>query len=175
MTEGEKKIRAIRDKYIEARKAIVKATALRIAAAVADRAADLARSGSDPARCKLAAQILGAAEPADCSDATVKGFAAGRDKAMAEAAKATGAAALEREELMRAVDEKNILIARWDQRTELSALGKIAEWFSLSAGRQQDIGGILILGDLRTWSLKIGEDYIDMVREMNPTHGRCFR
>ena len=174
-SSGFDKIKAIRDKYVEAREAIVKATALQVTSALVDRALELARSSNDLEQCRLAARILGTVEPKErCSDADQKALDTARIDVNAKAAKAMATAAEKRDELVKAVDQPNILVTRWDQGTELTFLGKLAEFLSISIDRKKEMGGVLIAGDLRTWSVKVGEDYVDMVREMDPNARPLF-
>lgn len=163
------KLKSIRNKYIEARGAIVKATALQVKASLADSALVIAKSSKDLGNCKLVSRILSLEEPkTKCEDADLTAMGAALADTKSKATSAVEAAALKRKELIQEVDKKNILVTRWDQQVELTSLGKLADFFSLSVDHKKEMGGVLIAGDLRVWSLKVGEDYIDMVREMDP-------
>lgn len=172
--DGQKKVNAIRDKYVEARQAIVKATALGAKAGIAGRVVELTRTTKDLEQCKLAAHVLAMSAPARCDQPQIDALGVELTKAENAAAQAAGDAATKRQELAKSLDG-NVIITRWDQRTELTWLGKLAEVFALTVDRKQDLGGVLIAGDLRTWSQRVGEDYVDMVREMDPTARTLFQ
>jgi hypothetical protein len=170
------KLKIIRNKYIETREAIIRATALQIRLALGNAALGSARSKKDLESCKLAAHILSLEEPKDkCEDSNLNAIDSALKKTTSDLTNAIDSAATKRKELIQELDKKNILITRWDQTTELGFSSGLGNLFAINADRKKEKGGVLIAGDLRVWSLKVGEDYVDMVREMDPQARKLFQ
>lgn len=163
--DDRKTVENIRQAYIAAREAIVKSMAIQTRLALASKA--LAQA-SDPFFCKLAFDILSNNAAGGSCGETEKSVLSGALEAQKKAA-ADGitAATAAKAALLKAVSHHNVIVARWDQKIELTFLGKLADFFSIDWQRKQETHGVLIAGALRTTSTKVGEDYIDMLREMD--------
>lgn len=159
--KNEAKIIELRDKYIDVRDNIFKSIGLQVQLSLASSALE---KTSDPEFCQIAIDLLGGNQTDNCGDEDKKTLDALLARLKNDATRSINDVNVKKSELMKALSVKNVIIFQWSQKTELTWIGKFAEWLSFDITRSKDKVGVVIAGSLRTTSVKLGEDYLAMVQ-----------
>lgn len=142
-------------------------------AVVAGSALILERSGGKPFEVadqamlgKLLGQEVGKEDAAKARQAI--------DERRAQITRLSGEIAKTLQQLQAKTKQYNVVITRWS-RSKNTLFGlELAPILSTKTAANEIKSGVLILGDIRGVSLHTGEDFFDMVRELDPGSRRLF-
>lgn len=154
-------VKAVRDAYLAARTALVAAAGAEAKLLVGQLALTRAKGDSSGGALSSGLRLLGVATKADASDA--EKTAALQESVQQQelsASKARSVAAEKREALSKSIDTPGLILARWSTSRASHGGAAVGAIFSGEGKRQQDVTGIVILGDIRVSTLRFGYDYI---------------